>query len=333
MDPTDIARWQFAITTLYHFFFVPVTIGLSAIVAGYETAWMRTRRRAMAAADQVLRQAVPHQLRHRCRHRDRPGVPVRHELERLLPVRRRRLRRTAGHRGPARLLPRVDVPRPVDLRLGPALPRSTPRCIWLVHLGTLFSAYFILAANSWMQHPVGYAFNPETGRAEMNDFAAVLFNKVQLGTFPHVLLALHDRRGVRGRGRLLAPAERRQPRGPRPCTVSPCASGASIALVSGLGVAVPGDFQGKLMTEVQPMKMAAAEALYDTEDPAGFSIFHRQPGRRRGEVRGQGARSCCRSWPPAPRRQGRGDQRAVRAVPRRPTARTPARDYPRRLHP
>ena len=43
MDPTDIARWQFAIVTVYHFLFVPVTIGLSAIVAGYETAWVRTR--------------------------------------------------------------------------------------------------------------------------------------------------------------------------------------------------------------------------------------------------------------------------------------------------
>ncbi|MBJ7359321.1 cytochrome ubiquinol oxidase subunit I, partial [Nocardioides sp.] len=43
MDPTDIARWQFAITTVYHFLFVPITIGLSAIIAGYQTAWLRTR--------------------------------------------------------------------------------------------------------------------------------------------------------------------------------------------------------------------------------------------------------------------------------------------------
>ena len=61
-------------------------------------------------------------------------------------------------------------------------------CIWIVHVGTLFSAYFILAANSWMQHPVGYAFNPDTGRAELNDFVAVLFNKAQLVTFPHTSL-------------------------------------------------------------------------------------------------------------------------------------------------
>ena len=61
--------------------------------------------------------------------------------------------------------------------------------IWLVHIGTALSAYFILAANSFMQYPVGYENNPETGRAELVDFWAVLTNKVQLVTFPHVMAA------------------------------------------------------------------------------------------------------------------------------------------------
>ena len=68
--------------------------------------------------------------------------------------------------------------------------------MWLVHLGTLFSAWFILAANSWMQHPVGYRFNPDTGRAELNDFWAVMFNKVQLVTFPHVVPAAYMTAGA-----------------------------------------------------------------------------------------------------------------------------------------
>ena len=123
----DIARWQFGIITVYHFLFVPLTIGLSALVAGYETAWVRTGNARVPAADEVLRQALPDQLRHRRGHRHRAGVPVRHELERLLAVRRRRLRRPAGDRGAARVLPRVDVPRPVDLRLGPAAPRAALR--------------------------------------------------------------------------------------------------------------------------------------------------------------------------------------------------------------
>ena len=63
--------------------------------------------------------------------------------------------------------------------------------MWLTHIGTVLSAYFILAANSFMQHPVGYRFNPTTGRAEMDDFVAVLTNKVQLVTFPHVVFSAY----------------------------------------------------------------------------------------------------------------------------------------------
>ena len=100
--------------------------GCRSIVAVFHTAWVRTRNPRVAAADEVLRQALPHQLRPRARHRHRAGVPVRHELERLLALRRRHLRRPARHRGAARVLPRVDLPRPLDLRLGPA-PREAAR--------------------------------------------------------------------------------------------------------------------------------------------------------------------------------------------------------------
>ncbi len=72
------------------------------------------------------------------------------------------------------------------------LPRRVhAACIWAVHVGTLLSAYFILAADSWMQHPVGYRYNPTTGRAELTDFLAVLLDKVQLVTFPHTVLAAY----------------------------------------------------------------------------------------------------------------------------------------------
>src|SRR4051812_31530411 len=60
-------------------------------------------------------------------------------------------------------------------------------CIWIAAGGTVLSAYFILAANSFMQNPVGFTFNPETGRAELHDFGAVLTNKVALITFPHTV--------------------------------------------------------------------------------------------------------------------------------------------------
>ena len=64
-----------------------------------------------------------------------------------------------------------------------------------------------------------------------------------------------------------------------------CRTGAIVVLVAaGLGVVVTGDLQGKIMTEVQPMKMAAAEALYDTVAPAVLDLHHRHARRQRGEV-------------------------------------------------
>ena len=62
-------------------------------------------------------------------------------------------------------------------------------CIWMVAIGTILSAYFILAANSWMQHPVGYRINPETGRAELTDFWAVLTQNTALAQFFHTMTA------------------------------------------------------------------------------------------------------------------------------------------------
>ena len=159
----DLARWQFAVTTIYHFLFVPVTIGLVWFVAAFQTAWHRTRRRALAAADALLRKAVPDQLRARRRHRHRAGVPVRDELVGVLALRRRHLRRAARDRGAGRVLPRVDVPRALDLRLGPPEAEGAPRdASGSSRSGRPLSAYFILAANSWMQHPVGYRINPVT---------------------------------------------------------------------------------------------------------------------------------------------------------------------------
>ena len=123
----EIARWQFGITTVYHFVMVPLTLGLGPLVAVMQTAVGAHRRRAVPADDQVLGQALPDQLHHGRGDRPRAGVPVRHGVERVLALRRRRLRRPARHGGPARLLRRVDVPRPVDLRLGPPAEEDPPR--------------------------------------------------------------------------------------------------------------------------------------------------------------------------------------------------------------
>ena len=81
MNVVDISRWQFGITTVYHFIFVPLTIGLAPLVAVMQTAWVATGNSGVVPPDEILRQAISDQLRHRRRDRDRAGISVRHELE------------------------------------------------------------------------------------------------------------------------------------------------------------------------------------------------------------------------------------------------------------
>jgi len=274
VDPLDLARWQFGIVTVYHFLFVPITIGLSAVVAAYETAWVRTRNPHWLRLTKFFGKlflinfaigvvtGIVQEFQFGMNWSDYSrfvgdvfGAPL--AIEGLLAFFLESTFLGLWIFGWDRLSPRLHA-----------------SCIWVVHVGTLLSAYFILAANSWMQHPVGYRFNPVTGRAELHDFAAVLFNKVQLVTFPHVVLSAYltgaafvvgvafwsmVRRGVSDDDRTMYRKAVR--------------TGAALALVAGLGVAVTGDVQGKIMTDVQPMKMASAEALYDTESSAGFSVF------------------------------------------------------------
>ncbi len=207
------------------------------------------------------------------------------------------------------------------------LPRALhAACMWIVHLGTLFSSWFILAANSWMQHPVGHTYNPETGRAELIDFWAVMFNKVQLVTFPHVIASAYLTAGafvVGVAGWLYVRRGHEPDRGLYRRAVR---IGAAVTLLAGLGVAVSGDIQGKIMTEVQPMKMAAAEGLFETEKPrVVLGLHHRHPRRDRGEVRDQDPRPAVASSAPArSTARSRASTTCARSTPRR-TARTPAR--------
>ncbi|MEQ6902532.1 cytochrome ubiquinol oxidase subunit I [Nocardioides sp. YIM 152588] len=278
MDPLDIARWQFAITTVYHFLFVPITIGLSGVVAAYQTAWLRTKNPEWLRLTKFFGKlflinfaigvvtGIVQEFQFGMNWSDYSrfvgdifGAPL--AVEGLVAFFLESTFLGLWIFGWDRLNPKLHV-----------------ACIWLAHIGTLLSAYFILAANSWMQHPVGYEFNPETGRAELNDFAAVLTNKVQMVTFPHTITAAYMTAGafvmavgfwqlIRKRGGD-APATLEAD---QPMYRKAVRTGAALLMVAGLGVAISGDLQGKVMTEVQPMKMAAAEALYDTEQPAAFS--------------------------------------------------------------
>ena len=272
MDALDLARWQFGITTVYHFLFVPITIGMSFLVAIMQTAWVRTGNErwlrltkfygklflinfAMGIVTGIV-QEFQFGMNWSSYSRfvgDIFGAPL--AIEGLVAFFLESTFLGLWIFGWDRLPKRVHL-----------------ATIWLAAIGTLLSAYFILAANSWMQHPVGYEYNAEAGRAELNDFAAVLTNKVALVTVPHTIFAAFLTAGAFVAGiamwRLI-----RRPDEDREAFRSALRLGAVTVLIAGAGTAVSGDFQAKIMTDVQPMKMAAAEALYDDAQPASFSIL------------------------------------------------------------
>ncbi len=273
MEVLDIARWQFGIITVYHFLFVPLTIGLTALVAGLETAWLRTRKQeylrltkffgklmlinfALGVATGIV-QEFQFGMNWSDYSRfvgDVFGAPL--AVEGLLAFFLESTFLGLWIFGWDKLPGKLHV-----------------ACMWIVHFGTLASSWFILAANSWMQNPVGHTYNPETGRAELTDFAAVMFNKVQLVTFPHVVLAAYMTAAAFMVGVAAYLYRKHRDTDDQPMYRKAIRLGAVVMIISGIGVAISGDFQGKVMTEVQPMKMAAAEGLYETTTTAPFSVL------------------------------------------------------------
>src|SRR4051812_43298789 len=266
----DLARWQFAITTVYHFLFVPLTIGLSLLVAGMQTAWVRTDDErylrmtrfwgklllinfAMGVVTGIV-QEFQFGMNWSDYSRfvgDVFGAPL--AVEGLLAFFLESTFLGLWIFGWDRLSKRVHL-----------------ACIWLASIGTVLSAYFILAANSWMQHPVGSVVNDARGRAELTDFGAVLTNSTAVGAFAHTITACFVTAGMF----VLSISAWHLARRSHTEVFRPSIRIALVTvLIGSLGVVVSGDLQARLMTVQQPMKMAAAEALYDTVAPASFSLF------------------------------------------------------------
>src|ERR1044072_6498156 len=185
MDTLDLARWQFAVTTVYHFFFVPVTISLVAITAGLQTAWYRTGKEkyprltkrygklsliniAMGVVTGLV-QEFQFGMNWSDYSRfvgDVFGAPL--ALEGLL----------------AFFLESTFIG--LWIFGWDKLPkRAHLATICAAAIGTVLSAYFILSASSWMQPPVGSTVTPVPGRAELHDFGAVLTNSTAVGAFTH----------------------------------------------------------------------------------------------------------------------------------------------------
>ncbi|MFD5575502.1 cytochrome ubiquinol oxidase subunit I, partial [Streptomyces cadmiisoli] len=134
----------------------------------------------------------------------------------------------------------------------------------------LLGAFGILAANSWMQHPVGYRINEERGRAELTDFWLVLTQNTALTQFFHTITAAFLVGGAFMAGISAFHLARKKH---IPVMRSSLRLGLIVLIIAGTGTAISGDLLGKVMFKQQPMKMAAAEALWDGEAPAPFSVF------------------------------------------------------------
>jgi len=270
MDALDLARWQFGITTVYHFLFVPLTIGLSALVAVLQTMWMRTGKEHYLRATKFWGKlflinfamgvvtGIVQEFQFGMNWSDYSrfvgdifGAPL--AIEGLLAFFLESTFLGLWIFGWDRL--------PKGLHLA---------AIWLVAIGTQLSAYFILAANSWMQHPVGYRIDEAQGRAELTDFGAVLTQNTAVAAYLHTVTAAFLTAGAFMIGISAWHLGRRA----HLDVFRPSLRLALwVTLVAGIGTVVTGDLQAKIMTDQQPMKMAAAEALYETDAPASFSIF------------------------------------------------------------
>ncbi|MFT4229590.1 MAG: cytochrome ubiquinol oxidase subunit I [Microbacterium sp.] len=272
LDPLLLARWQFGLTTLYHFIFVPLTLGMSLFVAIFQTAWHRTGdvkwlrltrffgkifliNFAMGVVTGIV-QEFQFGMNWSAYSRfvgDVFGAPL--AFEGLMAFFFEATFIGLWIFGWDRL------PRGIHLAT-----------IWITTAGTWMSAYFILAANAFMQNPVGYQLAADGSRAEMNDFVAVLLNPVALTQFPHTLFAA----GMFAAGVVISAAAWHVARKQHLEMMVPALRfGLWAMIVAFAGVAVSGDQLGLVMVETQPMKMAAAEAMFDSAcgANASFSIF------------------------------------------------------------
>jgi cytochrome bd ubiquinol oxidase subunit I len=270
MDGLLFARLQFGATTIYHFFFVPVSIGLALYLAMMQTAWYRTGKPKYLKI--VKFWSKPFLICFAV------GVVTGIVLEFQIGMNWSEYSRFVGDVFGAPLAMEALLAFFVEATFiglwifgWDRLPKGVHLvCIWMVAIGTNLSAYFIITANSWMQYPVGFTYNSERGRAELTDFGAILTNKVALAAYPHIVAGA----ALSAAAVVIAISAWHLARGAHIDVMrTSLRFGFAAAVLAGIGTTITGDIQGKVMTEVQPMKMAAAEALWDSQSQASFSIF------------------------------------------------------------
>ena len=280
MNALDLARWQFGITTVYHFILVPLTIGLAPLVAIMQTAWLRTGAERWLRLTKFFGKLLLINFA--------LGVATGIVQEFQFGMNWSEYSRFVGDIFGAPLA--VEALAAFFLEstfLGlwifgwDRLPKKVHlACIWLVAFGSTLSAYWILAANSWMQHPVGAVFNAKTGRAELDGvhgFVEVLTNNILITGFAHTIASAFLVAGTLVAGVCgwwIVRSVRADHHTEARTVWRPGAYlGLVVTLLAGIAVIGSGDAQGKLLYDQQPMKMSSAEALCDGNESAAFSLI------------------------------------------------------------
>lgn len=269
-DPLSLARWQFGLTTLYHFIFVPLTIGMALMAAIMQTAWYRTGKNTYLRLTRLFGKIFLINFA--------MGVVTGIVQEFQFGMNWSEYSRFVGDvfgaplaiEGLAAFFFEATF---IGLWIfgWNRLPRLAHlACIWIVFIASTLSAYFILAANAFMQNPLGYTMNTERGRAELTSLWEVLTNPVVIAAFPHTIFAAI----MFAATVMIAVSAYHLRRKQHIETMRPALkTGLWTNILAFIGVGVSGDQLSLAMVDAQPMKMAAAEGLYETTNSASFSIF------------------------------------------------------------
>ncbi|MGN6101124.1 MAG: cytochrome ubiquinol oxidase subunit I [Devosia sp.] len=284
-DPlvVELSRLQFAATAMYHFLFVPLTLGLSFLIAIMESAYVMTGREVWRKATLFWGTLFGVNFA--------MGVATGIVMEFQFGMNWSYYSQYVGDVFGAPLAIEGLMAFFLEATFiglfffgWDRLPKVGHLAVtWLMGLGANFSALWILIANGWMQNPVGAALNPDTMRMEVNDFMAVVFNPVAQAKFVHTVSAGY----VSGAVFVLAISaifllQKRH----RDIALRSIVVAASFGLASALSVVVLGDESGYLTTEHQKMKLAAMENMDVTEPaPASFTLLAIPTGNGTFEVK------------------------------------------------
>lgn len=268
MDEVLLSRWQFAITATYHFLFIPLTVGLSIFIAILETFYVKTNdlrykqlvkfwgklflvNFAMGVVTGIVQEFHfgMNWAEYSRFMGDIFGAPL--ALEALTSFFLESVFLGLWIFGWDRLSKKMHM-----------------LCMWIVAFASNLSAFWILVANSFMQHPVGYVIN--NGRAEMVDFVALITNPYVFGQFSHSLLS-----GVVTTGFFVVSISAYQllRKAHLEAFRKSMKLGIVWTIIGSLAVMGSGHLQAQYVAKAQPMKLASLEALWNTEDPAPFTIY------------------------------------------------------------